>query len=393
MSPSGAPGDPRPLVAMVLPGGEGFSPAVVGAIGLIVHRLAGVAGPFRSVVLGQAGPAAPFADRAFVPVQAWPLPRLGARARYPGAVLRVLRRLRPALVEVHNRPVIALMLARRLPGTKVVLVLHNDPQSMRSAHTTAERSRLLRRLAGVVAVSEWVRGRLLDGVAGPSPIPVEVLPNCIDLAALPPGLPAAAREKVILFAGRTIVEKGADLFVHACAEALPALPGWRAVMLGARGHNPADDAIGYAAAGPTPARAGVQMLGYQPHPAVLEWMGRAAIVLMPSRWEEPFGLAALEALAMGAALICSRRGGLAEVAGEAAVYVDPDDPAGIARALLALARDPARRTALAAAGQARAVGFDVATAGRALEAIRRRVLGDPAPVRRFPRAHINSRNV
>ncbi len=378
---------------MVLPGGEGFSPVVVGAIGLIVHRLAGIAGSFRGVVLGQAGPAAPFADRAFVPVQAWPLPRLGARARYPGAVLRALRRLRPALVEVHNRPVIALMLAARLPETKVVLVLHNDPQSMRSAHTAAERSRLLHRLAGVVAVSEWVRARLLDGVAGPSSIPVDVLPNCIDLSALPPGLPAAARETVILFAGRTIVEKGADLFVHACAEALPALPGWRAVMLGARGHNPADEAIGYAAAGPTPAQAGVQMLGYQPHPAVLEWMGRAAIVLMPSRWKEPFGLAALEALAMGAALICSRRGGLAEVAGEAAVYVDPDDPAGIAEALLALARDPARRAALAAAGHARAAGFDVAAAGRALEAIRRRVLGDPTPVRRFPQAHTNSRNV
>lgn len=364
---------------MVLPGGEGFSPAVVGAIGLIVHRLAGVAGPFRSVVLGQAGPAAPFADRAFVAVQAWPFPRLAARARYPGAVLRALRRLRPALVEVHNRPVIALMLAARLPGTKVVLVLHNDPQSMRCARTPAERSRLLRRLAGLVAVSEWVRGRLLEGVARPSPIPVDVLPNCIDLAALPPVLPAATREQVILFAGRTIVEKGADLFVRACAEALPTLPGWRAVMLGARGHNPADDAIGYVAAGPTPDQAGVQMLGYQPHPVVLEWMGRAAIVLMPSRWEEPFGLTALEALAMGAALICSRRGGLAEVAGDTAVYIDPDDPPGIARALLALARDPARRAALAAAGRARAARFDVAAAGRALGTIRRRVLGDPAP--------------
>ncbi len=362
---------------MVLPGGAGFSPDAAGAIGLIVHRLAGVAGPYRSVVLGQAGAAAPFADRGFVPVRAWPLPRLGARARYPGAVLRALRRLRPALVEVHNRPAIALMLAARLPAAKVVLVLHNDPQSMRRAHTAAERSRLLRRLAGVIAVSAWVRGRLLDGVAGPSPIPVDVVPNCIDLAALPPGLPAAAREPVILFAGRTIVEKGADLFVRACAEALPALPGWRAVMLGARGHNPQDDAVGYAAAGPTPDQAGVRMLGYQPHPAVLGWMGRSAIVLMPSRWEEPFGLAALEALAMGAALICSRRGGLAEVAGEAAVYIDPDDPAGIARALLALARDPARRAALAAAGRARAAGFDLAAAGRELAAIRRCVLGEP----------------
>lgn len=364
---------------MLLPGGEGFSPAVVGAIGLIVHRLAGASGGFRTVVLGGAGPAPAFADRVFVPVRAWPFPRLAARARYPGAVLRALRRLRPALVEVHNRPVIALRLAARLPGTKVVLVLHNDPQSMRRARTSAERSRLLRRLDGVVAVSEWVRGRLLEGLDGsPSSVPVAVVPNCIDLAALPPGLPAAAREKVILFAGRTIVEKGADLFVGACAAALPALPGWQAVMLGARGHNPADDAIGYATAGPSPEQAGVRLLGYQPHPAVLDWMGRAAIVLMPSRWAEPFGLTALEALAMGAALVCSRRGGLPEVAGDAAVYIDPDDPEGIARVLLALARDPARRAALASAGRARAAAFDLPAAGRALDALRRQVLGAAA---------------
>jgi glycosyltransferase involved in cell wall biosynthesis len=357
----------------VLPGGEGFSPEVVGAIGLIVHSLAGATPGFRSVVLAQAGRFAPFADREVVAVRAWPFPRLYARARYAGAVLRALHRLRPALVEVHNRPVIALLLAARLPGAKIVLVLHNDPQSMRQARTAAERTTLLRRLHGVIAVSDWVRRRLLEGVAAPS-APVTVLANCLDLAGLPPGRSPEARERLILFAGRTIVEKGADLFVGACAAVLPQLPGWQAAMLGARGHNPEDDVIGYEAAGPTPDEAGVRMLGYQPRPTVLEAMGRAAIVVMPSRWEEPFGLAALEAMAMGAALVCSARGGLPEVVGDAAVIIDPDDPDGIARALLALARDPARRAALAAAGRARARAFDVATAGRGLEAMRWRVL-------------------
>ena len=31
------------------------------------------------------------------------------------------------------------------------------------------------------------------------------------------------------------------------------------------------------------------MLGYRPHAAVLEAMSRAAIVVVPSRWQEPFG--------------------------------------------------------------------------------------------------------
>ena len=344
-----------------------------------MHRISGLPSGFRTVVLGGAGPEPPFPDRSFLPVSAWPCPGLGARARYAGAVLRALRRLRPALVEVHNRPSIALCVARRLPQSKVVLVLHNDPQSMRRARSAAERARLLRRLHGVVTVSEWVRARLLDGLAGPVPIPVAVVTNAIDCAALPPALPAEARERLILFVGRTILEKGADLFIAACATALPALPGWQAVMLGARGHGALHAPVGYAAAGPTPAEAGVRVAGYTPHPAVLEQLGRAAIVLMPSRWNEPFGLAALEAMAMGAALICSRRGGLPEVAGEAAVYIDPDDPAGIARALCDLARDPDRRAALARAGRARAAQFNLARAGQALEALRRQVLDGRAP--------------
>ena len=179
-------------------------------------------------------------------MQAWPFPRLADRARYPDAVLRALRRLRPALVEVQDRPALALRLAARLPGSKVVLVLHNDPQSMRRAHTPA------RTVPAAAPAGRGGRGVGLGARAdagrggGPGADPGGRVPsNCIDLAALPPGLPAAAREPVILFAGRTIVEKGADVFVRACAAALPELPGWQAVMLGARGHNPADDAIGY----------------------------------------------------------------------------------------------------------------------------------------------------
>ena len=363
-------------VASVLPGGEGFSPRRVGAIGLLVARLAGVPGRYRSVVLGQDDPAAPggFPGLAFHPVRTRLLPRLGARARYPGAVLDALRRLRPALIEVHNRPVIALRVAAALPRTPVVLVLHNDPQEMRRAHSAAERRALLDRMAGIIAVSKWTRARLLDGVGAPGRAPVLVLPNCLDLASLPPGQPATARERLILYAGRTVVEKGADLFVRAAAAALPRLPGWRAVMVGARGHGPDGDVLGYVAAGPTPEQAGVEVLGYHPNPEVLAWMGRAAIVVVPSRWEEPFGLVALEAMAMGAALICTRRGGLPEVAGEAAVYVDPADPDGIAAAIVALAQDAPRRARLAAAGRERARGFDLGPAAAALEAFRRQVL-------------------
>jgi glycosyltransferase involved in cell wall biosynthesis len=126
------------------------------------------------------------------------------------------------------------------------------------------------------------------------------------------------------------------------------------------------------------AAAGVAIEGYRPHASVLARMAEAAIVVVPSRWEEPFGLAALEAMACGAALVCSPRGNLRALTEGAAVLVDPDDTAAMAAALVALARDPARRESLAAAGIARARRFDVTAAAARLAALRRSLVGAPA---------------
>lgn len=118
------------------------------------------------------------------------------------------------------------------------------------------------------------------------------------------------------------------------------------------------------------------MAGYRAHPEVLDAMARAAIVVVPSRWDEPFGLTALEAMACGAVLIATRRGGLPEVAGEAALYVDPDDPSGLAEAINRVARDPGLRASLAEAGRAQARHFDVQPAASRLAALRREILAE-----------------
>jgi len=98
------------------------------------------------------------------------------------------------------------------------------------------------------------------------------------------------------------------------------------------------------------------------------------MVIVPSRWNEPFGLTALEAIACGAPLIVSPRGALPEVAGEAAVYANPDDPAEIAAAIVALAADPERRAMLSALGRERAKAFDTPIAAARLAALRHAAL-------------------
>ncbi len=341
----------------------------MGAIGLLVHCLAAPG----DVVIGEDGAVATFPGRQFVPAAAPIWPPFGRNRRYTAGVVKTLRTLRPALVEVHNRAELAATIARAMPQIPVSLFVHNDPLAMRGAKTAPERAALLQRMT-VACVSRHIAARFMQDVPPSAPAPV-VLPNALDLSALPPPVQAAERDPVILFAGRVVADKGADAFVRACAAVLPSLPGWRGAIIGA-------DRF-WAGSALTPFQlslipvanaAGIEMRGYVPHAEVLVAMARASIVVVPSRWAEPFGLTALEALASGAALVCSGRGGLPEVAGDAAVYADPDAPGGLEAAIVALASDPARRARLAQEGLARAKLFDAVGARLRLAELRSRVL-------------------
>ncbi len=349
----------------MLPPREGFGPEAVGAIGLLVHRLAAA----DDLVVGQAGTRAVFAGRRFVAAAEPWWPPVGRVERYMAGVVKTLRRLRPDVVEVHNRANLALAVKRALPEARVALFLHNDPLGMRGARLARERTALLRALR-VVCVSEYLAGRFLEGVAAGAVRPA-VLPNALAPGELPVALGAGARERTILFVGRVVADKGADAFVRACGAVLPLLPGWRAVMIGADRFWAGSAVTAFERAlAPAVAAAGVERLGYLPHDAVLAAMARAAIVVVPSRWAEPFGLTALEAMASGAALICSDRGGLPEVAGEAAVYAGPDEDGALEAAILRVAGDVALRERMVRAGAARARLFDAGLARERLAGLR-----------------------
>ncbi len=52
---------------------------------------------------------------------------------------------------------------------------------------------------------------------------------------------------------------------------------------------------------------------------------KVKVLLIPSRWSEPFGIVALEGLASGCTVIASERGGLKEATGGFATLLSPDD--------------------------------------------------------------------
>jgi glycosyltransferase involved in cell wall biosynthesis len=155
-------------------------------------------------------------------------------------------------------------------------------------------------------------------------------------AILPPYVPARsvpwsdAAGHGAVFAGRLSPEKGAaeaidiaqaaGVTIDVYGDAYDA--GYARKLIGSWRHVP-----------------GVTVHQAVPRTSIWAAMARAAVVLCPARWDEPFGMAAADAQACGTPVVAFRRGGLGEIVvdGVTGFLVAPDD--------IQAAADGVRRTA------------------------------------------------
>lgn len=121
----------------------------------------------------------------------------------------------------------------------------------------------------------------------------------------------------------------------------------------------------------------VHMVGRLSPPAVVDLLGGALAVVVPSRFEA-FGIAVLEAWRAQRPLIASNRGGIPGIVrdGIDGLLVDPDDVAGFARTLEMIVRDEPLRGRIAQAGATRVKNFRWADVADRYESIYDRVAGD-----------------
>ncbi len=116
------------------------------------------------------------------------------------------------------------------------------------------------------------------------------------------------------------------------------------------------------------------LLGYVPDAELAALYRGATAQLFVSR-AEGFGYPVVEAMAAGCPVITSNVSSTAEIAGNAALLVDPEDPEAIAQAVVDLASSASKRRDLSRRGTVRAAGFSLERMAEGTLEVYRRLLG------------------
>jgi len=293
----------------------------------------------------------------------------------PADVARAVRLHRADVVHAHNvHPLFGwrALAAARAAGARTVLHLHNyrlvcaiavayrdgapcflchgrdtrpgvrhrcrgalAESAVYAAGLARQQPRLLAQADALVAVSVALAARLdAIGIARERMI---VLPNAVREIA---DASRAGEGRYALAAGRLVEEKGFDVAVRAARAA--------GVPLRIAGVGPDEERVRALAAG-----AEVTFLGQLAPDALARERRGAAVLLAPSRSDDPCPMAVVEALADGVPVLGSDRGGIPELVGEDAA-LPVADADGWRAALSALWSDPAARAAAGEAALARA---------------------------------------
>jgi glycogen(starch) synthase len=317
----------------------------------------------------------PDADRyRGIPVHRFPFLATLEQRDFPGLVAgmervaALKRAVAPDLVHLHTVGPTALFHQRtRRAHRAPVLVTPHAPVTGLSAGPESV-------LGEILAESDWVTADSAATLADVRRLAPAVLARS---SVVHDGLPAPPRPPVawpgaphLLCVGRLVPDKGFDVAIEAAAVLRERVAGLR---LRIAGDGPARPDLERHASARGVADV-VEFLGRVPE--VWPVLDAASIVLMPSRWEETFGLVALEAALRRRPVVASRVGALPEVVeeGVTGLLVPKDDPAALADAVLRLLQDPGGAAAMGRAAERRArARFDIERCADAYAALYRRL--------------------
>ena len=272
--------------------------------------------------------------------------------------LRDIRHQHYDMIIVENRPGYILKL-RALTDAPCVLHLHNDSLNAKSKQA----ANIVKGYDKIISVSDYITQRIPAG----SNQRVTVY-NAIDLQQFLDAQPLKRAavglsddDFVIVYSGRLNKDKGILQLVEAMGS-LTDIPNLKLLIVGASQYGndevptPFIRQLQEAAA---PIKERIRMTGFVDYQQVPAHLKTADIAVVPSQWEEPFGLTVVEAMAAGLPLIATRSGGIPEICEGAAMLVERNDcSTHLAEGIRTLYEHPEQRQQLSDAARQRVRQFD-----------------------------------
>ncbi len=270
-----------------------------------------------------------------------------------------LKQIRPDVISLQGRwsfaAVLGTMRYARETKTKVVFTWHNSigegnillkPISLLLDKIGV---RMLEYCSKVIAVSDFVREQLIKN--GASARNIVTIPNGFDKPAQNCN---GFSDGNVVFVGRLVSTKGVSTLVEAVPSVLQKHPETKFYIIG-RG----PDALKLKTlASDLGLNGSVKFTGFLPEEVKNSMVAKAAVFVLPSIYESA-GLACLEAMSMGKAVVASAVGGLPEYItnNKTGLLVPPKDPAKLAEKISLLLSNEQLRKQLGKAAMARASKF------------------------------------
>ena len=227
------------------------------------------------------------------------------------------------IIEIHNRPYLFNKAIRVENRFQITLHFHNDPRDMKGSKSIKERIFIAKNAPAVYFVSEYIKSCFLDGISE-SFENLYVIPNAIQRTITKKPI----KVKEIIFVGRLVPEKGCHLYVGAIRNLVKAYPEWNFKIIGTpkAGQQALNTKYSkklikdFNSLG-----SNTKYLGFISNTEVKEILLKSSILVVPSIWQEPFALTALEGICSGSAVIASKVGGMKEMLEGLGMLIDDID--------------------------------------------------------------------
>ena len=229
------------------------------------------------------------------------------------------------VIILENRPGYAIPVSK-VSKAKIIIHLHNDLLNIESK----DAKEICRVCHKVITVSNYIKGRVETIGAE---IPIETVYNGIDLERFYQATSIDRKtlgfkedDFIVVYSGRLIKEKGIEELIDAFIQ-LKDYPSIKLLILGGSFYgisqsNPFLDNLKKKCA---TIKSQIVFPGFMPYEQLPNYLKVGDVAVVPSMWEEPFGLTCVEAMAAGLPLITTNTGGIPEICKGAAHMIETNN--------------------------------------------------------------------